>query len=205
MRNILYASVLLFCVGCSSEQRIIKFYTIDMYEPGSIRTEERVIEEPLPYVAEIARFTIAGPYNQNRIALRTGTHELQYYYYHHWADLPGSAAMYFVWQHIKNAQVFAYCELQLYETLPDFEILGTIHRIERVDIGDFTGAHLSMSLDLLRVSDERIEVSHSFERTESLERREGMNSFAGAISKIMYEETNEFIRLIRQVLQHSDE
>jgi ABC-type uncharacterized transport system auxiliary subunit len=191
-------------VGCSSEQRVIKFYTLDTYDLNATSIDPEITGDPFPSIAEVARFSVAGTYNQNRIALRTGSHELQFYYYHHWADLPGQAVTYFVWQHLKNARIFAQCEMQYYESVPDFEILGTIHRIERIDMNEVSGAHLSMSLELIRVDDKRIEINHSFERTEPFEHRADMNVFAAAVSKILSEETDVFIRAVRNFLQNSD-
>jgi ABC-type uncharacterized transport system auxiliary subunit len=190
--------------GCSSEQRVIKFYTLETYDLNFTPVEPESTIDPIPSNAEVARFSVAGAYNQNRIALRTGSHELQFYYYHHWADLPGQAVTYFVWQHLKNARIFAHCEMQYFESVPDFEIIGTIHRIERIDMDGVSGAHLSMSLELIRVDDRHIEINHSFERTEQFEHRASMNVFAAAMSKILSEEMDLFIQSVRNILQISE-
>ncbi len=200
--RILLCALVILASGCSSEQRIIKYYTFDGNRLSPPPDTVVYVPESFPYAAAVGRFTIAGPYNQNRIALRTGTNELQYYYYHHWADLPAPAATISVWQQIKRSGVFRSCEMHLYDVLPDFEIMGTIHRIERLDYEGRGGAHLSMTMELFDVRAERVAVTHSFDETADLGTREAMNSFAREISRLLHEETNQFILKINQYLAH---
>lgn len=189
---ILIAALLLFA-GCAGEQRAIKYYTIDSYVIAPPDTIAIGLEAPLPYVVEIIDFSIAGPYNDARIALRTGSNELEYYHYHHWAETPGHAVRHFVWKILHDARVFDVCQLRLTVTAPQFVVTGAINKLERMDVEGEAGALVDGVFDFVDVRTKRIIISHRFNTFTSFADNASMNVFAQEVGAIFSNEVFTFI------------
>ncbi len=194
MKNkIIFMLLFLFIAGCAGQQRSIKYYTLDSYDitlPDSIEPGR---ETPLPFVVEVIDFSIAGPYNDARIALRTDSNELEYYHYHHWAESPGHAVRYFIWRILHDAQMFEVCQLRLTVTAPQFVVTGAINKLERVDVEGEAGAHVDGVIDFVDVRNNRIILSHRFSTFAPFTDNAPMNVFAQEVSVIFRDEVFTFI------------
>ncbi len=187
---------LLLLVGCASEQRTIKYYTIDRYTIEPQDTVAVGAATPLPYIVEVVDFTVAGPYNDTRIALRTDSHELEYYHYHQWAEPPSRAIRYYVWRVVHDANVFQVCQLRVAAGSPQLLVTGSINKLERVDDGEDAGAFVDGVLDLVNVRENRIVLSHRFNTFVPFPANTPMNVFANEVGSILFEETYAFIEKI---------
>lgn len=197
MRNYIYVFITVFLLaGCAGEQRAIKYYTIDSYAIEPPETADIHFDEPLPYIVEVADFTIAGPYNDSRIALRTDSNELEYYHYHQWAETPGHAVRYFIWRILHDAGIFEVCQLRLTVRTPQYVVTGAINRIERVDVEGEAGAYIDGAVDLVDVRENRILVSHRFDTLAPFAANASMNVFAREVNNILQNETHVFIEKI---------
>jgi ABC-type uncharacterized transport system auxiliary subunit len=149
-----------------------------------------------PYIVRVDRFNISKAYNQDRIALRTKSNEIVYYYYNNWAENPSSAIRYFVWEKIKEYNIFKATELNDIELSPQFVIGGTISQIERVAYDNKHAAHIKMILEFTDYKSVKTIVLHQFDRSSDMDENASMNLFASEISRILNEECNSFIKKI---------
>ncbi|MEJ2053937.1 MAG: ABC-type transport auxiliary lipoprotein family protein [Calditrichaceae bacterium] len=150
----------------------------------------------LQYNVRINRFEISRAYNQERIALRTKSNEVIYYYYNKWAENPVSAVRHFILEKFKINNIFAGINLNEIETMPDFVINGVISQIERIDIENTHAAHVKMILEFTEANSGKILVLHEFDRSAEIKKNASMNTFAREISRILDEECNVFINRI---------
>ncbi len=150
----------------------------------------------IPFVVRVDRFNISKAYNQDRIALRTKSNEIVYYYYNNWAENPSSAIRYFIWEKIKGSNIFNTAVLNDIELAPQFVIGGTIKQIERVAYDERHAAHIKVVLELIDQNSGKTIVLHSFDRSSDINENASMNLFASEISRILNEECNSFIKKI---------
>jgi ABC-type uncharacterized transport system auxiliary subunit len=195
MKKIIIVFVLLLA-GCAGQQRAIKYYTIDSYTIDQPELSERTYRTPLPYVVEVLDFSVSGPYNDTRIALRTGSNELEYFHFHQWAEMPGAAVRYFIWRVLSDADLFETCQLRVAVAAPQFIVTGAVNRLERTDIGDEAGAQVNAVFQLLDVRENRMIVSHDFNNFRPFSRNAPMNIFAQEVTNIFREELYVFIEKI---------
>lgn len=179
--------------ACSGERIINRYYVLKDTGENNETTGQF---ETLPYKVVIGSFNVSSPYNQSRIAVKTKSNELEYYYYHHWAELPNSSIPFFVWEQVKSAGIFAVVEPELYNVQPDYQIGGTVHQIARVDMEDSSAAHIEMELTLKDVSDMSTIVEHKFARQLTIEEDAPMNKFVSIISSVLEEECDNFVKKI---------
>jgi ABC-type uncharacterized transport system auxiliary subunit len=195
MKNIIIVFVLLLA-GCAGQQRAIKYYTLDSYPIDPQEMSEPIRRTPLPYVVEVLDFPVSGPYNDTRIALRTGSNELEYFHYHQWAETPGASVRYFVWRVLSDADLFETCQLRVAVTAPQFIVTGAVNRLERTDTEDEAGALVNAVFQLLDVRENRMIVSHDFNNFRPFSRNAPMNIFAQEVTNIFREELHVFIEKI---------
>jgi ABC-type uncharacterized transport system auxiliary subunit len=195
MKKIIIVFVLLLA-GCAGQQRAIKYYTIDSYTIDQPELSERAHRTPLPYVVEVLDFSVSGPYNDTRIALRTGSNELEYFHFHQWAEMPGAAVRYFIWRVLSDADLFETCQLRVAVAAPQFIVTGAVNRLERTDIEDEAGVQVNAVFQLLDVRENRMIVSHDFNNFRPFSRNAPMNIFAQEVTNIFREELYVFIEKI---------
>lgn len=149
-----------------------------------------------PFVVRVDHFNISKAYDQDRIALRTKSNEIVYYYYNNWAENPSSAIRYFIWEKIKESNIFKATVLNDIEIAPQFVIGGTISQIERVAYDDRHAAHIKMILEFIDQNSGKTIVLHQFDRSSDINENASMNTFASKISRILNEECNNFLKKV---------
>ena len=89
MRNktllILTLLLSLFWISCSKKSTIRRYYIIELASAGHIARPDTSLFD---LKVDVRDFRVARAFDQTRIALRTDSHELNYYFYHHWAVKP---------------------------------------------------------------------------------------------------------------------
>jgi len=196
-KQLVVLGISLFLLISCGKDAVIKRYFILDYPPTLTETTKTDV---LPFHVKIEPFQIARSYNQDRIALRTRSNELQYYYHNNWAESPASAVRYFIWQKLKQCGFFQSCEMSIGEISPDYFVTGTISRIERLVREDDHAAHLKMILELKEINTGKTALVFSFDRSEPIEDDAKMNEFAQMISKILNEQSIIFIEQLYEAL-----
>jgi hypothetical protein len=188
--NLKYLGIILLgtLFSCSSKQIVPKYYVL---EP--IKELQLVNQEEIPVNVLIKPFSVSSIYDQKKIVFRSDSNELQYYYYHMWAEKPSIAICYFAKAYFDNAKVFNSCVI--HPKLYNYEnyISGYIDRIERIKKDDNEFIALKMTFIY---TDKIAAIEHSFDRKVAIKNRVGMNVFSRMISKILTEEMNLFIKKI---------
>ena len=188
--------ILIIYSSCGSNSVIQRNFVLD-YD-SSVKNDEDFASDctSFPFVVRVDLFNISRAYNQDRIALRTKSNEIIYYYYNIWAENPSTAIRYFVWEKIKGCNYFKTTILNDLELTPQFIISGTISQIERVAYDDKHAAHIKMILEFTDQNSGKTLVLHSFDRSSKIDENAGMNLFAREISRILNEECNNFFKKI---------
>ena len=195
LSGILAVTVLLTGMfGCGRRVIIRKYYLLE--NPRLSAPADPAVPQPLPFSVDVRDFQVGKAFDQTRIAARSGSNELDYYFYHHWAVRPSMALADMTHELVDGAGLFQRCT-RGYSYRPDFIITGHVLRLERLlaDAGD-DAAHLAIVFELIDTSSEQRLVRHEFERTTRLDRDVSMNGFAHAVSRTVYEETTLFAEKI---------
>ncbi len=192
-------AALLFTFSCAQKE-IIKHYFI--LGEDSVNQDSLHFAAPLPFAVQVSAINITPAYNQTRIALRSKSHELRYYYYNLWAERPSQAIRFFIFNRLKQSNLFDICLSEIGVLTPDYTLGGYVEQLERVALPDNYSAHLKMRLELIDVKTNRIIAGRRIDRSMPLEENSPMNNFAAAISKILLEETNVFFGEIYQTLKN---
>ncbi|MBN1894224.1 membrane integrity-associated transporter subunit PqiC [bacterium] len=190
------ACLLILWAGCAPKAVVRRYYLL---EAPALPDSSAFCSEPLPVAAAFEDIRVAQAFDQERIALRSGSYELSYYYYHHWAVRPSDALSDAVFHIIRNANLFKRLD---HSAAADcrFILTGELIRMERISEGKWDSAHLSGEFRLLDKEDRATLLVHPFDRQVVLEPRRDMNAFADAVNRIVGEETIAFIMKISEKL-----
>lgn len=187
---------------CGKRAILRKYYLL--YDEDVSQEELPAESARLPFSVDIRDFRVSRAYNQTRIALRSQSHELNYYFYHHWAVRPSAAIADLVYSVIQKSGTFRRCS-RGYTFNPDYFITGQIDQIERLQKGKKAFAHITADFVLMDYRSELPALQHHLEQTVELENEKSMNSFAQTISEILHNETEIFIQKIVEFLHDKDQ
>lgn len=193
---LLFAALLL-TFSCAQKQ-IVKHYFI-LGEDSAYRDSLKFMP-PLPFAVQVSGISISPAYNQTRIALRSKSHELRYYYYNLWAERPSQAMRFFIFNRLKQSNLFKRCISEIGSQTPDYMLNGYVEQLERLDLPGHYSAHIKMRMELVGVKTNQTVAVRRIDRSLPLRENSPMNDFAAAISKILLEETNAFFSEIYQKL-----
>lgn len=200
-RTVLLLAVLAGVIlsGCSRSAIVRKFYVLEA-QPGPM--DPRLLrEQPLAIKLDVRDFVIAKAYDQTRIALRTRSNELSYYYYHLWAVQPAAAVADMVYEVVAGLELFQRCT-RGYSIGPDYYLTGQIMALERSQIGKKESAHLSGAYFLFDAHTELPVLQHPFDKSVELKTDKSMNGFAEIASQMLYEEFQLFLQQIVEYYQN---
>jgi ABC-type uncharacterized transport system auxiliary subunit len=179
--------------GCSKSTILRKYYVLESRALLDTTAAHRVV--PLLIKVDVRDFSVAKAFDQTRIAVRTNSNELNYYYYHLWAVRPATAIADVVYERTRALHLFQRC-VRGFSVGPDYYISGQIMALERVLIGKREYAHLQGTITLYDARTELPVLERAFDRSFELKDK-SMNGFAGACSSILEDETTAFLpRLI---------
>jgi ABC-type uncharacterized transport system auxiliary subunit len=202
--KILLLTFLLFIVSLTCSKRITtrRYY---VFELARINEQVRPDTSLFDVRVDVRDFHVARAFDQTRIALRTNSNELDYYFYHHWAVKPSQAAADFVYDLFEQKNMFS-GNFRGISYHPAFTIRGEIKNIERIQEDKEAFAHLSMRLELLDADTEEIVVNYEDDQYRKLQPANNMNTFALAMSEIMAQISNAFAERVRFYLeeQHAE-
>lgn len=186
--------------SCGSRTVTRQYYVIEF---PVARDSAALARTPLSSgYCEIAPLEIAPAYAQKRIAVRIGTHELNYYQEHEWAVRPDEAIAAQVEDYLQSRRLFTMVSSRLGRETPHYELYTRIHQLEAIDQKNRLLAHLRLDWELYdRVSGERV-VLHSFNESQILQKR-NINLLAAAVSGILKAELAHFGDKIEAYLQEN--
>lgn len=190
----------LLALSCGSKTVIRQYYLIEF----PVAADSAALARP-PLsngYCEIAPLEIAPAYAQKRIAVRIGSHELNYYQHHEWAVRPEEAVAAQLETYLRSRRLFATVSSRLGREAPQYELYTRIYQLEAVEERNRLATRLRLDWELYdRVSGERV-VLHSFNESQTLPKR-NLNLFAAALSGILKTELARFGDKIEAYLQES--
>jgi len=181
--------ILIILISCSKEQIVPKYYVVEPIREIQIINNEKIAVNVI-----VKSFFVPTIYNQKRIVFRSDSNELQYYFYHMWAEKPSIAIRYFIKAYFENAATFKSCNINSYTQKPDYFVSGNIDLIERKKSSDREFIALRMNVNLVDADKGEMVVTHNIQREETIDAGTSMNVFAQMVSKILTEEMNHFSR-----------
>ncbi len=193
--------LILASMSCSKKTVVRRYYVIEL-PAVAMKTFSDSIR--FNYRVDVRDFRIAGAFNQTRIALRTGTNELDYYFYHHWAVRPSNAVADFIYDLLVQKQMFTRVSREISYN-PDYWISGDIKSIERMLVDKESYAHIHLVIDFIDARAEETVVHFEEDQTALLESDNSMNTFARKISEILANMTDSFLQRVSEYLANQPE
>lgn len=186
---------------CSKRAMIRKYYILEIDQNNLPDSTE--FASPLPIHLEVRDFEVGKAFEHTPIVVRTNTHELNYYIYHHWAVKPGIAIADMAFSYLTQRNLFEK-NSRGYTTDSDYCLGGHIYTIERLEKDKQTYAHLHIKFELLDHSLKKSLLQYEFNREAFIKDKKRMNPVAHQMSLILQEELDIFIEKIINLIQ-SDE
>ena len=184
---------MLAIAGCASNVVFTTYYLLDYYP--SATNPNLILDEPLPFKAQVLNFKIPRSFDSIRIIARFSSHQINYYRYSLWAVRPQVAVADLIAQHINAYGLFQQCQREFLQESPDYEITGEIFQIELFESEAYAAAHLKMSYELYDRAKAELLVRHAVNRETPIP-SENMTIFAKALSDIINEETELFLEKV---------
>ncbi len=147
-----------------------QYYMLNYVPPAM---ERRAMQNPYACVIRLREFSIEEAYNRSNIVYRMNPYELRYYNYKSWAVKPTRMLTDLFFRHLSAAQLVSGLVRRFDEgRKPDFELTGFIDALEEYDSEDMLFAHVSIRLNLTKLSDGAMLYSRSFSRRKKVYTRE---------------------------------
>ncbi len=183
-------------MSCGKKTMVRRYYVIEL---PAVAMKTFTDSTRFDYRVDVRDFRIAGAFNQTRIALRTGTNELDYYFYHHWAVRPSNAVADFIYDLLVQKQMFTRVSRDI-SYKPDYWITGDIKSIERLLVGKESYAHVHLVIDFYDAQKEETVVHFEDDQMTLLEPDNSMNTFARKTSEILANMTDSFLQRVSEYL-----
>ena len=148
---------------------------------------------------DVRDFHVSRAFDQTRIALRTNTNELDYYFYHHWASKPSLVIADYIYELVENRNVFSVLSRSISYN-PDYVIRGDVKSLERIQEDKNAFAHVQIQIELIDPKTGEVFAQFEDDQRLPLEPANNMNTFARATSQIFRHVTDEFLDRARVYL-----
>ncbi len=195
---IILAGLLLFVSACGKRAVIRQHYIIEV----PVEVDSTLLsKQPLSNeYCEILPIKVRPAYAKKRIAVRTGSHELAYYFYHEWAVRPENAFMNLVESYLQNQRFFAGVASHLWRQNPRYQLSVNVYQLEAIQERQRLLAHLHMDFILQDIVSRETVVFHTCDERRPLRERK-INLLAETVSEILETELQKFGDKIRNYLR----
>ncbi len=183
--------IILFLTGCGTINIPTTNYYILEYKNSSENPDLKQ-KQKLNYVVNVQDAKVSGSYYRNQIVMRTSDNQITYMDYDLWASKLSTTVPDLISTRANRYNFFSRCSRN-YDEKSDYEILTTISNLEMINYSGKRSAHVYMEIALHRLSDNRIVVVHSFNKSKELY-DDNMANFVFAINEIIMTETDNFFK-----------
>ncbi len=191
----------LLIASCSKRITTRRYYVLDI---PTAAQQAKPLKPEFTLRVDVRDFHVSRAFDQPRIALRTNTNELDYYFYHHWASKPSLAIADYIYQLIENRNVFSVLSRSISYN-PDYVIRGDVKSIERIQVDKEAFAHVQILIEMVDPKSGEVFAQFEDDQRLPLEPANSMNTFARATSQILRHVTDEFLNNVRHYLTTSAE
>jgi len=206
MKSLLRFSLLLtmlLALGCGSRATLArKYFLIE----SDAHVDTWLLDVPAPFLvsAFISPVRVADPYQDSRIAQRSESNELVYYYYNFWADKPGEMATGLLLRAFRESGVFR--EVSRYNRAEaDVMITCSIDALERSREGKNDLARAAGTFRLIYLESSTTLLTYEFDKQTRLGKDRSMNGYAAALSRLLFSEMEEFVFRVADYYQYPPE
>ena len=196
IKQLLIISGLFVIAACSStKENISRYYVIEIPDDSEISDHS---ENPIwEGSCEIAPVEIYPAFATREIANRSGSHEIIYYRFHHWAVAPGETLTLLLENYLNRAYVFNRASTRFWKTQPGFKLETTVYQLEVVQQKEGLYAHLALEFKLFRNADNILLIRHEADLKQKLQEQD-LNLFAETVGELFHEELKKFSRMISE-------
>jgi len=198
IKQLLLITGLFVIAACgATKENISRYYVIEI--PDDFQIPGNAENPMLEGSCEIAPVEIYPAFASREIANRSGSHEIIYYQFHHWAVAPGETLTLLLENYMNRASVFNRASTRFWKTKPGFKLETTIYQLEVINEKDGLSAHLALEFKLFRNPEEILLIRHEADRMQKLQEQD-LNLFAETVGKLFHEELNKLSRAISERL-----
>lgn len=187
---------------CSKKAIIRKYYILEI--DRSLFPDTTQSYKPIPVHIEVRDFEVGKAFSNTPIVVRTNTHELNYYFYHHWAVKPGIAIADMVFSYLTQQNLFEK-HSRGYTIDSDYCLTGQVYTIERLEDKKKIYAHLHVKFELMDHALKKSLLQHEFNRKELIKDKKHMNPVAHQLSLILQHELNIFTEKMLDYIQSKED
>lgn len=195
--------IILFAIGlhsCGRKSIVREYYVIEF----PVKIDSTTVNQPPLYngFCEILPIQIAPAYAGTQIAVRTESHQLNYYVQNEWAVRPEESINALLESYLQSRRLFSNITSSPFRIYPNFELYSHVYHLEAVEDRNRLKAHLHIDWELYERNANHLAVFHSFDISRYLARR-NINQLAITISNILEEELRKFADKIENYLQQT--
>ena len=187
----------LVLAACSKKQIIRQYYVIELPQVTKVPETEQ-----LHYNVDVRNFRVGQAFDQTRIAVRTDSHELNYYYYHHWAVKPSQAVADVVYEYLEQTNLFTQT-FRGFSYSPDYLVTGEVKSLERVQKNNSWYARIDVRLELIDAENELSVVENETNLSRALDGK-SMNEFAIVSSQLVLQASQAFFDKVVEYLRQQN-
>lgn len=189
-------------LSCGKRSIVRQYYIIEF--PVEIDSSAATQSPLNGGYCEILPVQIAPAYAGERIAVRTNSHQLNYYFEHQWAVRPEESLLAQTQGYLQSRHFFAIVSTRLSRIRPDFELFTRVQHLEAVQEKGKLLARLHLDWELHDAASDKIVVFYSFDVSRPLAKK-NINLLATALSGILEEELHQFADKIANYLSQIPE
>ena len=189
--NLIVLFLIFIVSSCTRRVMVRKYYLIEA-DPVKLSKIEK-FPKSLDFKVDVRDFTVDRAYRQTSIVLRSGEHELNYYYYHYWAVRPGLAIADMIFRVTEYSGLFTNC-YRGFSYQPDYIIQGNIQQLERIQKKKAVSVHIRGNIDFIKAENGEREVHYNFDRIVGLGSKNSMDASVDAVNSIIMEEAVNFTK-----------
>ncbi|MBN1480539.1 membrane integrity-associated transporter subunit PqiC [candidate division KSB1 bacterium] len=184
--------------ACSKRIATRRYYVLELTNTTLTKPDSTSFDIKV----DVRDFRVARAFDQTRIALRTNSNELDYYFYHHWAAKPSLSVADFVYDFIEGTNIFT-GRFRGISYNPDYLITGDIKSLERIQEHKAAYAHVHMVIELINAETEQVVVRYEDNQQVPVEPAKSMNTFARVTSQILKHFADEFLDQVQLFLEEN--
>jgi ABC-type uncharacterized transport system auxiliary subunit len=186
--------------GCLGRKSVMQNYYL--LELPAVADSSGKLEEPVSDASCIlSPVVVHSAFSSHRIAVRTQSHELNYYGYHQWAVRPDESFSKLLIEFFEQRAVFADIVTNIMQPSSQYRLATEIDYLEVVQVENNLLTHLSLSCQLLDNASGEVVLFHEADRRVPLATK-NLNHFAAAVSDIFYQELHQFSTMISSYFEN---
>jgi ABC-type uncharacterized transport system auxiliary subunit len=176
--------------GCLGRKTVLQnYYLIEQQKQNG--ASDSVSTPVADAACLISPVRVRSAFSGQRIAVRTGTHELNYYGHHQWAVRPEEALSDLMLDYFRRRPVFSKIFVSIGKSLPRYRLETEIKHLEVIQQKSNLLAHINVSFRLRDAVSRNVIQEHTADRRLPLSEKD-LNLFAAYVSEVFCRQLEQF-------------